>query len=287
MTTYNHVDIAVGAPANSAVFNVPYGTLDAAIGNLTLLPVTSRTSLVAGIGSGVTLLTADKTSLAAALNEVYGLAIGGGGGGPLGTVNDSWIINTGRGAGILDSSLVLGLNGGDATLTWNGAALVLDAPLSLLGLSGTAQNGLEAAGIDISLINGVPGDAAIGETFYIYSDGVNLPQSGFGVATQYFLNNDSDSPTAAGQVQMRWDSPTSGAENSFFLWLATSNGVPDTQVMSAGGGLTGPWWGVFNSGSIQVTHIPDPAGGGFVDAESRSAINAILVALEAFGFVAP
>ena len=36
---------------------------------------------------------------------------------------------------------------------------------------------------------------------------------------------------------------------------------------------------------LQAAHIPDPSGGSTVDAEARSAINAILVALEAKGVV--
>lgn len=49
MSTYNHTAIATGAAANAGTVNTPLGTLDAAIGNLTTLTTTAKTSAVAAI----------------------------------------------------------------------------------------------------------------------------------------------------------------------------------------------------------------------------------------------
>lgn len=49
MSTNNHTAISTGAAANAATINTPLGTLDAAIGNLTTLTTTAKTSAVAAI----------------------------------------------------------------------------------------------------------------------------------------------------------------------------------------------------------------------------------------------
>lgn len=59
MSTFNHTDITTGAAANASVVNSPMGQLDAAIGQLTTLKTTAKTSAVA------------------AANELYNGAVGG------------------------------------------------------------------------------------------------------------------------------------------------------------------------------------------------------------------
>lgn len=49
MTTKNHTPIATGAAANASTFNTPLGSLDAAIGDLSALTTTAKTSAVASI----------------------------------------------------------------------------------------------------------------------------------------------------------------------------------------------------------------------------------------------
>lgn len=49
MSTHNHTAITTGAAANASTINTPLGTLDAAIGNLTTLTTTAKTSAVAAI----------------------------------------------------------------------------------------------------------------------------------------------------------------------------------------------------------------------------------------------
>lgn len=56
MTTYNHTAITTGAAANASTINAPLGTLDAAIGNLTTLTTTHKTSAVAAINDIAVLL---------------------------------------------------------------------------------------------------------------------------------------------------------------------------------------------------------------------------------------
>jgi len=84
MSTHNHTAISSGAAANAATVNTPLGTLDAAIGNLTTLTTTAKTSAVAAInevdanadaaaaavGTLASLTTTDKASAVAAINEV-------------------------------------------------------------------------------------------------------------------------------------------------------------------------------------------------------------------------
>ena len=49
MSTYNHTPVATGAAANAAVVNSPIGQLDGAIGQLSALTTTVKTSTVAAI----------------------------------------------------------------------------------------------------------------------------------------------------------------------------------------------------------------------------------------------
>lgn len=49
MSTHNHTAIASGAAANAATINAPLGTIDAAIGDLTTLTTTAKTSAVAAL----------------------------------------------------------------------------------------------------------------------------------------------------------------------------------------------------------------------------------------------
>ena len=81
MSTTNHTPITVGAPANAVTFNPPMGQLDAAIGVLSGLSTTDKSSVVAAINEAITLAnaqigtlgslgTADKTSLVASINEL-------------------------------------------------------------------------------------------------------------------------------------------------------------------------------------------------------------------------
>lgn len=49
MTTHNHTAISTGAAANASTINTPLGTLDAAIGQLSTLTTTAKTSAVAAI----------------------------------------------------------------------------------------------------------------------------------------------------------------------------------------------------------------------------------------------
>lgn len=60
MSTHNHTAIANGAAANAATINTPLGTIDAAIGNLTALTTTAKTSAVAALNE----IDADVAALA-------------------------------------------------------------------------------------------------------------------------------------------------------------------------------------------------------------------------------
>lgn len=64
MTTHNHTAIATGAAANASTINSPLGALDAAIGNLTTLTTTAKTSTVAALNE----LAADVAALSGGAN---------------------------------------------------------------------------------------------------------------------------------------------------------------------------------------------------------------------------
>ena len=70
MTTTNHTDIAYGADGSSAVVNAPLGQLDAAIGDLSTLGTTPKSSVAAALGTS-TPTTSAKT-VTGAINELDG-----------------------------------------------------------------------------------------------------------------------------------------------------------------------------------------------------------------------
>jgi lysophospholipase L1-like esterase len=122
MTIYNHTDIASGAAADASTFNGPLGQLDAAIGDLTALTTT------------------DKTSVKAALNEVdlhadtvqtqVNVSLDPDGTLKAGAVDNSAAIANGvvSGAKIVDATIDLAVKAQAASIT-----TTLYAPLSLPG----------------------------------------------------------------------------------------------------------------------------------------------------------
>jgi len=93
--------------------------------------------------------------------------------------------------------------------------------------------------------------------------------------------NDNVSPeeTEYARISTQIQDATDGEED----------GVLDLQAMSAGGlvsrlKMNGTGIGFFGATpAAQIAHISDPAGGGTVDAEARTAIGLIIDALEAYG----
>jgi hypothetical protein len=72
MTAKNYIPIVVGAAANAAIVNAPLQKLDDAIGDLTAMSTTPKTSLAGAIGS--TALTTTAKDLTGAISEVDGHA---------------------------------------------------------------------------------------------------------------------------------------------------------------------------------------------------------------------
>lgn len=60
----------------------------------------------------------------------------------------------------------------------------------------------------------------------------------------------------------------------------------DEQVVASGGVINVEPGGTIVADGTQAAHIADPTGGATEDAEARTAINAILVALENVGILA-
>jgi lysophospholipase L1-like esterase len=69
MTAKNFTEIAAGSPAKAETVNDPLGELDAAIGDLTTLGTTPKTSVAGAIGVGTPSTTAQ--TIVAAINELY------------------------------------------------------------------------------------------------------------------------------------------------------------------------------------------------------------------------
>lgn len=116
---------------------------------------------------------------------------------------------------------------------------------------------------------------------YTWADSTNLA-----AAADLFLLRDAANTLAQrngvnAQTQ-RWYETFTDASNNAGFEVVT--GATTTLRTFANG--TGTKRNIVLDGANRAAHIADPSGGGTVDAEARTAINAILVALESHGLVA-
>lgn len=116
-------------------------------------------------------------------------------------------------------------------------------------------------------------------------DSSGTPAAGFGGALRAILKSSTTIGQDVGRLSWEWATATHASRKALSKWTVYDTAEREGLRIEASG--SAPMLGVLGAAAIaRQAHIADPSGGGTVDAEARTAINAILVALESFGFLA-
>lgn len=123
--------------------------------------------------------------------------------------------------------------------------------------------------------------------FYHFGSDVAVhPVPGFGLLLRLMAEDGSAGSMDMGAIKAAWDVVTHGSQAaSVEIQAADSTGLRTGVKVSADG--TQVLLGLLGAAEVaRQAHIADPAGGGTVDTEARTAIGSILDVLELFGLVA-
>lgn len=115
------------------------------------------------------------------------------------------------------------------------------------------------------------------------------PAAGFGADVKFTLESSTTNDRASGYIRSLWNSATDAAAIADMVLIAAYNAggtVTEREGFRVRGGATEVLTAINGATPVaRAAHIADPTGGATVDAEARTAINAILVVLENFGNV--
>lgn len=126
---------------------------------------------------------------------------------------------------------------------------------------------------------------SISNVFKLRQNTSGTPAAGFGVGLSFQGESSTTEDIDLGRLSYEWATATHASRKARSVWSVYDTAEREGIRIEASG--TAPMLGVLGAAAIaRQAHIVDPSGGGTVDAEARTAINAILVALESFGFLA-
>ncbi len=110
--------------------------------------------------------------------------------------------------------------------------------------------------------------------------------AGFGTSVEMYLKTSTTDDTAAGRMAVLWETATHASRVPDGVFYLTDYGG-EREIWRGRANGTAAAIGFLGATPVaRATAIADPTGGGTVDAESRTAINAIIVVLENLGFIA-
>lgn len=111
------------------------------------------------------------------------------------------------------------------------------------------------------------------------------PGAGYGSHILFQARSSTTDDQDAARLSVTWATATHASRKARSVWSVYDTAEREGIRIEASG--TAPMLGVLGASAIaRQAHIADPSGGGTQDAEARTAINAILAALENFGFLA-
>jgi len=111
------------------------------------------------------------------------------------------------------------------------------------------------------------------------------PAEGLGVGLEGLLESSTTEKQSAGRLSWLWATATHATRKARSTWTVYDTAEREGIRIEADG--SAPMIGFLGASAIvRQAHIADPSGGGTQDAEARTAINAILAALENFGLIA-
>lgn len=111
------------------------------------------------------------------------------------------------------------------------------------------------------------------------------PGTGFGQAFEFKGKSSTTISQYMGRIHHEWATATHASRKARAKWTVYDTAEREAIRIEASG--TAPMLGVLGATAIiRQAHIADPSDGAIQDAEARTAINSILLALENFGFLA-
>ena len=109
--------------------------------------------------------------------------------------------------------------------------------------------------------------------------------AGFGLSVNFRLESSTTADQDTGRFLYEWATATHANRKARSKWTVYDTAEREGIRIEASG--SAPMIGLYGVNAVvQAAHIADPAGGATQDAEARTAINAILVALENIGITA-
>lgn len=168
---------------------------------------------------------------------------------------------------------------------------------NILGFStGGVQRG-RFTGTKLILSVAVDSDSSLAQTFRL-SDAVTnaistvatighntsgTAAAGFGTGISLQGESSTTSDQDMASIQALWATATHASRKARVLFNVYDTAVREAIRIEASG--SAPMVGFLGAAAVvRAAHIADPSGGGVIDAEARTAINAILVVLENLGF---
>lgn len=127
--------------------------------------------------------------------------------------------------------------------------------------------------------------AAVTDVLTVKHNTSGTPAAGYGTGLLLQGESSTTEDQAMARVSALWATATHASRKARSVWSVYDTAEREGIRIEASG--TAPMLGVLGAAAIaRQAHIADPSGGGTQDTEARTAINAILAALESFGFLA-
>lgn len=138
----------------------------------------------------------------------------------------------------------------------------------------------------VTLIHGLLTSAAtntVTNVLTIGHDTSGTAANGFGAGELFALESSTTAAQNAARIRALWYDATHATRKADLVLSAYD--TSEREGLRIRGNGSAPAIGFLGATpALRVAHVADPAGGGTVDAEARSAINSILATLETFGF---
>ena len=155
--------------------------------------------------------------------------------------------------------------------------VVISGANNYLGIGGAPSQPLR-----VRMISGGAHNSVINVAAFVRRNGF-ASAAGFGQSMSWFLESSTTENTAAASLTVLWYEATHATRKADLV--LTAYDTAEREGLRIRGNGSAPAIGFLGATPrARIAHVTDPAGGGTVDAEARTAINSILATLELFGF---
>jgi hypothetical protein len=155
-------------------------------------------------------------------------------------------------------------------------------------LSAVSAAGWFGAGLSTpaTVLHGLLVDAATNAVTNVLTlghDTTGTAAAGFGAGQLFTLESSTTAAQSAARIQALWNDATHATRKADLVLTAYDSGGEREGLRIRGNGSAAAIGFLGATPAARQAHVADPSGGATVDAEARTAINAILATLETFG----